>query len=210
MAFDASGESPEPSARPPEEPRGSKLRAHIGWWLGAVSAAVGILAFFLTRCEGQGPSFDAWKAQADAVCEKEGPNAGTHIWNASDAVDELNAADTWTEELLEKTSTELTDAGVAMRRIVGSWRALERPDGRGEDIDKLLQAGTAVSGAYYDSADGVYAGEPTEEQNANRVEAARNLAVQIGDLGLKECEYWFGKPEDISASPAEAPPGSLQ
>ncbi|WP_234329730.1 hypothetical protein, partial [Streptomyces viridochromogenes] len=159
----------------------------------------------LTRCEGQGPSFDAWKAQADAVCEKEGPNAGTHILNASNAVDELNAAETWTEELLSTTATELTDAGVAMRRIVGSWRAVERPDGRGEDIDKLLRAGTATSDAYYDSADGVYAGDPTEEQNANRAEAAHNLAVQISDLGLEECQFWFGSPEDV---PAPAPPGS--
>ncbi|WP_126899651.1 hypothetical protein [Streptomyces sp. WAC 01325] len=170
-----------------------------------MSAAVGILAFILTRCEGQGPSFDDWKAQADAVCEKEGPNAGTHFQNASIAVDELNASDTWTEEQLNTTATELTDAGVAMRRIVGSWRALERPDGRGEDIDKLLQAGTAASGAYYDVADGVFAGAPTEEQGTKLIETAHNLAVQISDLGLKECQYWFGSPEDISSP---VPPGS--
>ncbi|MER6954463.1 hypothetical protein [Streptomyces sp. NPDC000618] len=208
MAFDHSGESPEPSARPPEppeEPRQSKLRAHIGWWLGTVSAAVGILAFFLSQCEGKGPSFDAWKAQADAVCEKEGPSAGTHLVNAENAVDELTGADTWTEELLTTAATELTDAGVAMRRIVGSWRALDRPDGRGEDIDKLLQAGAATSNAYYESADGIAAGTPTEEQGTNLIETAHNLAVQINDLGLRECQYWFGKPEDVPVSPAPAP-----
>lgn len=213
MAFDPSGESPEPSARPPEppeEPRQSKLRTHIGWWLGTVSAAVGILAFFLSQCEGKGPSFDAWRAQADAVCEKEGPSAGTHIWNASDAVDKLNAADTWTEELLSTTATEFTDAGVAMRRIVGSWRALDRPDGRGEDIDNLLQAGTATSDAYYDLADGIAAGAPTEKQGYKLSETAHSLAVQINDLGLRECQTWFGTPKDVPASPALAPPGSLQ
>ncbi|WP_234329826.1 hypothetical protein, partial [Streptomyces viridochromogenes] len=162
----------------------------------------------LTRCEGQGPSFDAWKAQADAVCEKEGPNAGTHLQNASIAVDELNAADTWTQEQLNTTATELTDAGVALRRIVGNWRALERPDGRGEDIDKLLRAGTAASDAYYDTADGISAGAPTEEHGTKMLETGHNLAVKISDLGLTECQTWFGKPEDIPVSPAPAPPGS--
>jgi hypothetical protein len=131
------------------------------------------------------------------------------LWNASDAVDKLNAADTWTEELLSTTATELTDAGVAMRRIVGSWRALDRPDNRGEDIDKLLQAGTATSDAYYDLADGIAAGAPKEAQGYKLSETAHNLAVQINDLGLRECQTWFGTPEDVPASPALAPPGSL-
>ncbi|MEU0210455.1 hypothetical protein [Streptomyces canus] len=137
------------------------------------------------------------------MCEKEGPNAGTHFQDASIAVDELNAADTWTEEQLTKTANELTDSGVAIQHIVGSWRALERPDGvggRGEDIDKLLQAGTAISDAYYNAADGVAAGAPTEEQGTKLVETAENLAVQIRDLGLEQCQYWYGKPEDIPAA----------
>ncbi|MGW0477605.1 hypothetical protein, partial [Streptomyces coeruleorubidus] len=124
-------------------------------------------------------------------------------------MDKLNAADTWTEELLSTTATELTDAGVAMRRIVGNWRALDRPDKRGEDIDKLLQAGTATSDAYYDLADGIAAGAPTEAQGYKLSETAHNLAVQINDLGLRECQTWFGTPEDVPASPALAPPGSL-
>jgi len=125
--------------------------------------------------------------------------------DAENAVTKLDAADTWTEELLNTTATELTDAGVAMRRLVGSWRALDRPDGRGEDIDKLLQAGAATSNAYYDLAGGIAEAAPTEEQGTKLIEAAHNLAVQINDLGLRECQYWFGTPEDVPVSPAPAP-----
>ncbi|MFB7354210.1 hypothetical protein [Streptomyces gardneri] len=182
---------------PAAESRGSRLRTHIGWWVGICSAVIGILAFFLTRCESGAPSLGEWRAKADAICEQEFPGV----------LQKMRASDESFLSLIRKTNPEQTDRNAAsdaaqevsasMRHLVGSWRALEQPDEQRSEIDKLHSAGAAFSEAYASFSSAIYLDEYKDEAYGDQETAAINaLSHQVDILKLEECKGQVGSPED--------------
>ncbi|MET9675702.1 hypothetical protein ABZY68_21790 [Streptomyces sp. NPDC006482] len=182
---------------PAAESRGSRLRTHIGWWVGICSAAIGILAFFLTRCESGAPSLGEWRAKADAICEQEFPGV----------LQKMRASDEAFLELIRKTNPVQADrntasdasqeVSVSMRHLVGSWRALEQPDEQRSEIDELHAAGAAFSDAYASFSSAIYSDEYMDEAYGEQEQAALTaLTHQIEVLDLKECKVQVGGPED--------------
>ncbi|WP_327182953.1 hypothetical protein [Streptomyces sp. NBC_01334] len=175
----------EPSA----ESRGSGLRTHIGWWVGVISATIGILAFFLTRCESGAPKLSEWRAKADAICEQEFPVVERKM--------EAFGASYW--ELVRKynpvqvdrtaASDDADEVSASMRHLVGSWRALEQPDEQRSEIDKLHAAGAAYSEAYRFYSSAIYLDDYRNDETEDRVDAAlAALDKQVVTLNLKECK----------------------
>ncbi|APE23484.1 hypothetical protein [Streptomyces venezuelae] len=165
--------------------------------MGISSAAIGILAFFLTRCESDAPSLGEWRAKADAICEQEFPGV----------IQKMQASDAAFLELLRKpeptqvdrnTASEAAqEVSVSMRHLVGSWRALEQPDERRGEIDALHTAGADFSEAYASFSSAIYSDEYMDEVYGEQEEAALTaLTHQIEVLDLKECKVQVGGPED--------------
>ncbi|WP_395360341.1 hypothetical protein ACHGLA_10815 [Streptomyces sp. YH02] len=188
------------SGEPGTQSRGSRLRSHIGWWVGIASAALGILAFFLTQCKGEGPSFNEWRSKADSICEQEFPQI----------VQGMRYADGLYTALLEHPSPEQADrdaagdahedVSVSIRHLVGSWRALDQPDERREQIDKLHAAGSSFSDAYGSYAAAIYDGDEIHEgyleQETSAIAALYNQAKV---LNLEQCKAQIGNPDEAAA-----------
>ncbi|MFF5972246.1 hypothetical protein ACFY7C_12075 [Streptomyces sp. NPDC012769] len=183
-------------AEPPEETRGSRLRGHIGWWLGAVSAGVGILAFFLTRCESDAPSFSDWKVKVNAICEQQAPQITNKIFEATAATKVFNDNPNPGQPELDAIAAKQRIVAAAFSHLVGSWRALEQPDGRKGDIEKMYSAGQDVTSTTYSMAEAIEANEHDFSHYQAQADAGKQLATEVRALDLDQCEEMLGAPED--------------
>ncbi|MFF0557111.1 hypothetical protein [Streptomyces sp. NPDC004266] len=184
-------------AEPAAESRGSRLRAHIGWWVGICSAAIGILAFFLTQCQSKAPSLSEWRAKADAMCEQEFPGILQKMRASDAAFLELIRKPNPTQTDRNNTADTYQEVSVSIRHLVGSWRELEQPGEQRSEIDKLHAAGSAYSESYASFASAIYADEYQNEAYAEQQNAALTaLDKQVQILNLKECKAQIGSPED--------------
>ncbi|WP_143589877.1 hypothetical protein [Streptomyces africanus] len=182
-------------AEPSQGTRGSKLRSNIGWWLGALSAGVGILAFFLTRCESKAPSFSDWKGKVNAICEQEGPQITNKIEETRSALIALDKPNP-TQSELDSAAVKHRNVGAAFSHLVGSWRGLEQPDEHKGDIEQMYSAGQRVSDAYYNTAAALAANEHTIAYFQAHLDEGKKLAIEVRSLDLDQCEMLIGAPED--------------
>ncbi|MXM64904.1 hypothetical protein GR925_15990 [Streptomyces sp. HUCO-GS316] len=182
---------------PATESRGSRLRTHIGWWIGVISAAIGILAFFLTRCDSGAPKLSEWRAKADAICEQEFPGVLQKMSASDDSFVELIRKPNPAQADRNAASDDAQEVSASMRHLVGSWRTLEQPDEQRSEIDKLHAAGAAFSEAYASYSSALYSNEYMNEAYGEQEQAALTaLTKQIELLNLKECKVQVGSPED--------------
>ncbi|MEU7075818.1 hypothetical protein AB0B30_37355 [Streptomyces narbonensis] len=183
-------------AEPSQETWGSRLRGHIGWWLGALSAGIGILAFLLTRCESKAPSFGDWKVKANAICEQEAPQITNKIHEATSALKVFNEKSDPTQPELDAMAGKQRNVAAAFSHLVGSWRGLDQPDGHKDDIEKMYSAGQDVSSTTYDMANAIEANEHDFSYWQAQLDSGKQLAVEMQALELDQCEAMIGAPED--------------
>ncbi|MBD9725115.1 hypothetical protein PV755_15395 [Streptomyces caniscabiei] len=178
------------------ESLGSRLRSHIGWLLGTLSAAVGILAFLLSRCEFTGPSFSDWKVKVNSICEQEFSALTKELYEAESAVATLIEEPAPTEDQIEAAMIKAVNFRTAMDHLVGKWRGAEQPEGRGEEIDKLHRAGTRVGEEYENMAHSISEYDLSQENFDAQNLALKNLATQFKSLDLNQCQPLVGEPGD--------------
>lgn len=198
---DASPE-PEPAEPSPEsrEPSrdslGSRLRSHIGWWVGIASALIGIFAFVLTRFESDAPAFSEWQDQVNAICQQEIPSVGGKVEEATGSFVEMNEKSDPAQSERDAVSDKLEVAGSAFLHLAGSWRAIERPDDHQNEIKNLIRAVSDLGYSYGAVAYAVSSNEDTEQLITEQLGHHRLLALEVQGLKLEQCQELVGKPED--------------
>ncbi|MEU2513771.1 hypothetical protein [Streptomyces syringium] len=182
----------------PSAERGGRLRSHIAWWLGTVSALIGIAAFFLTQCQSTAPSFDDWKTKANAVCEKEVPGIYHEMQGAADSLRALNERlesdpESVTQDDIDATAAEMREIDILTRNLVGSWRELEQPDERKKDLEKLYEAGVATSDASGALAQSIHDNDwkKVDGDATAGEKAQKDWSNQVKNLDLKQCNALF-------------------
>ncbi|URM90218.1 hypothetical protein LUW75_09695 [Streptomyces sp. MRC013] len=198
---DASPE-PEPAEPSPEsrEPSrdslGSKLRSHIGWWVGVASALIGIFAFFLNQFESDAPAFSEWQDQVNAICQQEIPSIGPEMEEATESFVKMDEKPNPAQSERDAVSDKLEATGSSFLHLAGSWRALERPDDHQEGINDLIRAVSDLGYSYGAVAYAVSRNEDTEQLITEQLGHHRLVALEVQALKLEQCQELVGKPED--------------
>ncbi|MCW2759885.1 MAG: hypothetical protein JWR85_86 [Marmoricola sp.] len=243
-AGDPDAAAPAPRVPPAPEKRGpfwASLRNRIPGLrrLGRVGSVAAVVIGTLTALFGayagyrslpQGVSNDDWVRRTNAVCEQNASDLRHPLQDVSGTVQNVTvlianknlsaaAAD------LGTTSRGVQDSADAYRKLVGSMRALERPEDAAE-IDVLLKAGSGVakgldriagdlarvsSNVATIPSGGVQDKDSLEGAMASLATAVSDLYVMqrdtwsayqqaIIDLKLTECEGWndTGKPVPVA------------
>ncbi|MFB7355969.1 hypothetical protein [Streptomyces gardneri] len=196
--------SPEPeSAEPSPESRepsrdslGSRMRSHIGWWLGVASALIGIIAFVLTRFESDAPSFSAWQDKVNSICQQEIPSIGGKVEAATGSFVEMDEKSDPAQSERDTVSDNLETAGSAFLHLSGSWGALEKPDDHQDGIKNLIRTASDLGHSYGAVAYAVSNNEDTEQLITNQLGNHRLLALEVQALQLEQCQELVGEPED--------------
>ncbi|MFE9462970.1 hypothetical protein ACFYNW_04730 [Streptomyces virginiae] len=175
-----SGESPTRRAE-------SQLRSHIGWWLGALSAITGILAFILTQCTSAAPTIDQWRVKAEAICEQEMPAINRMRAEALDGIAYGKLKPNANEAERKAAAWKFRDTQIAYMRLIGRWRELEMPGERRGDIEKIHEAGVAVAQAESVWEQAVEIGLPTADASWNSLDAETNFLRKMLELDLWGC-----------------------
>ncbi|WP_327263166.1 hypothetical protein OG444_18070 [Streptomyces sp. NBC_01232] len=187
--------SPEPR-EPSREPLGSRLRSHIGWWLGVASALIGIVAFVLTRYESDAPAFGVWQDQVNSVCQQEIPSIGPKMEEATGSFVEMDEKSDPAQSERDAVSDKLEATGGAFLHLAGSWRALEKPDDHQDGVKNLIRAASDLGNSYGAVAYAVSRNEDTEQLITEQLGHHRLLAIEVQALKLEQCQELVGKPED--------------
>ncbi|MFG2292553.1 hypothetical protein [Streptomyces sp. NPDC048603] len=166
------------------ESKAEKLRKHLGWWIGIISAMVGILAFILAQCSNTGPTLTEWKTQANAACEQEMADVRSTFLKVRDATKNLES-----EDSRIAAGVAITQAGDAEERLVGKWRALEQPNDSHKEIESLLLAGTGLGDALAEMGKRTEEGNATPKHLEAAKEASNRFRSQIEKVGIEECKY---------------------
>ncbi|MEU7063253.1 hypothetical protein [Streptomyces sp. NPDC046161] len=165
--------------------RGSRLRSQIAWWLGISSAIIGILAFFLTQCANKSPSFNQWKAKAIAACNQEVPGIVEADWKSINTFRRLQPGNSVGSVEREEAASAKRQFDMAVQHLVGTWRALEQPDERQEEIKTMYEDAMALAITYGDSAEAVRSNTYKDELYDNEEKARVDLRNDIKSLDLE-------------------------
>ncbi|MEV6729056.1 hypothetical protein [Streptomyces sp. NPDC051364] len=163
------------------KPLGSRLKSHVGWWIGILSAIAGILAFVVTYVE-KDPSFTEWEAKAVSVCEKEVPGIVRQMRDTNDTLDPLYDGD-YTAAELRKAADNAQDTSDATSHYVGSLRELKPPDDRRDLVDDLITSASEMDHLYRVFAESMYDGEFNLDHSKASADAASRFTDQLNRVG---------------------------
>ncbi|MFD5879333.1 MULTISPECIES: hypothetical protein [Streptomyces] len=169
---------------PDREPLRSRLKSHVGWWMGIIAAIAGILAFAVTYAE-KNPSFAEWKAKAISVCEKEVPGIVRQMRETNDALSPLYDDD-YTKAELRRAADSAQDTSDATSHFAGGLRDLKLPDDNRDTVADLITSASEMARLYRVFAEGMYDGEFNLDNSTASADAATRFADQI-DTGLGTC-----------------------
>ncbi|WP_159047127.1 hypothetical protein [Streptomyces sp. XY332] len=158
-----------------ENPRNSEggkwdIRHHISWWVGILGALAGIAGVILAIIlSPDDRTLAQWVSEADGICEQETPivrpamrrmvetDSAAHEW-ITGPKEYLTVAKA--TEFALRTAKDSESAGMAVVKMNGRLREIERPQGNQAEIEKALDAGATVSRSLEEYSENAQRGIP--------------------------------------------------
>ncbi|MFJ4779000.1 hypothetical protein [Streptomyces sp. NPDC088762] len=132
---------------------GSRLKEHVGWWLGTLGAIAGIIGLYFAFRPPPDPPIDMadWRVKASSACERQAGPVVTKWADARRAIAKLLEDDKAglpaDPQAIADAGGKFEDAGNAMRLYIGTLRDIEQPPAQAKQINEALDIGGEIGSA---------------------------------------------------------------
>lgn len=173
----------------------SRLKEQTGWWLAAVGAVIGILAFLISMTWP-----NEWRDNANDVCMERVPRFATAMRDATASLEAL--AETGGSGIappdvdVRKAGRQYEEAGNLLSELVAKLSAVDRPWVGGLDgqIDTTMDHGSALARAYNNAGRAISDRDPVAARSHLADVAQEQKAWTSGLKGLK-ATWCAGEPD---------------